>query len=1531
MKRAICTAICLFILSCATFCAQTPTPIPVTGNLSSILGNGQAYAGVSIQLLNCPSPVSIPGYSVIVQQGYQVQANPSGVVNTTVWSNDLINCNGTQGNSEYQLSYVANGAVQGTPQCYQVVSTQTWNLNTQSPIACTGSAPNPYGVSQIIAGSGVTISPTTGKGNVVINLTGGGGMIYPGAGIPNSSGSSWLTSYGVNGSGNVVLTTSPTLVTPTANTYNATTGYDINGTPFGTANLADWTNAGVVNGDCAVWNSGTSKWTPGSCGGSGTITLTGDVTGSGTGTIATSVVKVNGAAVPSSQGLVGTNGSGQIVAAGVPATNFKHWFTALGNTIAGISDTRVCMPGDSTFFGAYALPTAPSTSWATYGPDAQLANVFQSQYHILAQAASRFGSGSSVSISPSLLGDDPRFSVASQWTADTTTPVPGGYAMEATSAGDMAFTPVENIDTFTIHFLTGSGWGTFAAHIDGGSSTTQSTNGSPGIGTLVLTAGSVGVHTLHLTWSSGGVVKWWGAEGRDSTTHHVIFEQIGNSGATSANFSDTSNVWGAGESLPWSTLACDLVVQESGINDWNTSVPVATYKTNMQTTVTAQLAAGADVAEVSGNPSDTSQTGVTVATQLTYVTALQQVAAANSNAGLSTPLPFINNWQMFAGPVEAANYGYGYAQSFGQMAGIDGGLHPNLYGYYSSSVSIASGILTNPSTTNYQLQTFASNPYWKTGSSNVEVYFTDPPWWGHCDGTTDDHAALGNALYFYSSAFPSQTPGAFAVNLPYSYSSSQRTCLITGAVGVFGNNTLKGNGSIISYSGTGAALSVTGLQSSGSGQSIMRAKVQDLKVVLTAASGSVTGISATGNFQLDNVTVATNATPTSYTSLSVTDASAPPNGSVTNSSFDGPVSIDGSAGNGPDTQASLNFLNDKVGSGSTTMPSGNTSMVTVTNWRGGILNLNFPWMYNAWFPSSSTFFKITNTAATDFGSSAAININATPISDGGTPTLLTFSNSGGGSVPVVYGNIDTTGNNGGVTAISGSCNGVINIGNAIYENCAVLSGTGTVTTTGSPANPQLACFSGSTSITNCATAYATVAQLPSSISAGSHQFLTSYTASTETFTQAQPLCGDLSASSTTGTASSSTFCRGDGQWATPSGGGTTTNALTMNNGGSGAASGTTFNGSAAVTVSYNTLGAGGLAASNSWSGNQLFSATVTMGQLGIATSGGNFSSNIFYWQGDYWNGSAPVNDNWSMQNVLAATGSSPTSTLTFVHGGSSGIASVSIPYPTAVGNGSTATTQTTGDNTTKIATDAFVIANAGAGVTSVALSSATGNLFSTTPGTPVTASGTLDPDAQLKTQSANCVVAGPSSGSAAVPTCRTQVTADLPVGTVVSSTPAVGSSDTLNCSTGTGVQTFATTITRPAFTQVAGAMWKLIVTLAITTSGTPPTFLFEVEDGSNVVYSTAAGTFTVTSATNLVSSGEINQTIAVTGSSTTMYSGLTGLFPGVSSAANVQNRSPVLSSFNSTASATESVLFQCGTATGGNSATLIDLEYVKIR
>ena len=67
------------------------------------------------------------------------------------------------------------------------------------------------------------------------------------------------------------------------------------------------------------------------------------------------------------------------------------------------------------------------------------------------------------------------------------------------------------------------------------------------------------------------------------------------------------------------------------------------------------------------------------------------------------------------------------------------------------------------------------------------------------------------------------------------------------------------------------------------------------------------------------------------------------------------------------------------------------------------------------------------------------------------------------------------------------------------------------------------------------------------------------------------------------------------------GGGTTTNSLTMDNTGSGAASGTTFNGSAAKTISYNTIGAAPTL-------NPTFTGTITAASAtlsGTLTANGN--------------------------------------------------------------------------------------------------------------------------------------------------------------------------------------------------------------------------------------------------------------------------------------------------------------------------------------
>lgn len=124
---------------------------------------------------------------------------------------------------------------------------------------------------------------------------------------------------------------------------------------------------------------------------------------------------------------------------------------------------------------------------------------------------------------------------------------------------------------------------------------------------------------------------------------------------------------------------------------------------------------------------------------------------------------------------------------------------------------------------------------------------------------------------------------------------------------------------------------------------------------------------------------------------------------------------------------------------------------------------------------------------------------------------------------------------------------------------------------------------------------------------------------------------------------------------------------------------------------------------------------------------------------------------------------------------------------------------------------------AGGGVSSVGLVGS-GDLFSTTASTPVTGSGNLNVDAQLKTQLANCLVAGPSSGSAAAPTCRALVNADFPstlaptisganlsaLPTSPTLYPILNQSTTGNAATATALSTSAPALEVPAWLQFLG-------------------------------------------------------------------------------------------------------------------------------
>jgi hypothetical protein len=117
---------------------------------------------------------------------------------------------------------IANGGTGSTSTQFVDLAT---NVTGTLPVGNGGTGAATFTANNVLLGNGTSafqvVAPGT-LGNVLqsdgttwVSASAPSGMVYPGAGIPNSTGTSWGTSYSTSGSGTVVaLTTSPSFTSP---------------------------------------------------------------------------------------------------------------------------------------------------------------------------------------------------------------------------------------------------------------------------------------------------------------------------------------------------------------------------------------------------------------------------------------------------------------------------------------------------------------------------------------------------------------------------------------------------------------------------------------------------------------------------------------------------------------------------------------------------------------------------------------------------------------------------------------------------------------------------------------------------------------------------------------------------------------------------------------------------------------------------------------------------------------------------------------------------------------------------------------------------------------------------------------------------------------------------------------------------------------------------------------------------------------------------------------------------------------------
>jgi hypothetical protein len=369
---------------------------------------------------------------------------------------------------------------------------------------------------------------------------------------------------------------------------------------------------------------------------------------------------------PSSVAITGGTARG-ILIDGIPtgfSQSMPKWRKALAGVRAKTAYAKIACVGDSETYGNMATGTNANIVAANY--PTRLSEILNA--NIPAIAASFFGDGSWGA--GSINSADPRITPGA-WAGNGPNSV-GGASWTATSAATFAFAPGVAIDTVDVWSFSNTGLGSFSVNVDGGATLATVSENAAAAAFKTTVSTTLATHTINAVWASGSAF-FFGMDAYSSATKSVRVLNMGRGSAASSYWNTPNAPFDPASALQ--VVAPDLTIIMLGVNDWQTSVSVGTYMTNMQALITAAKVSG-DVLLVSPLPTNPANSPfVPNATQQGFVQACYALAASNN-------VPLLD-----------MNYRFGGSFSAGSQWYSSDGIHPLGIGYSDMALAVAKSIL----------------------------------------------------------------------------------------------------------------------------------------------------------------------------------------------------------------------------------------------------------------------------------------------------------------------------------------------------------------------------------------------------------------------------------------------------------------------------------------------------------------------------------------------------------------------------------------------------------------------------------------------------------------------------------------------------------------------------------------------------------------------------------------------------------------------------------------------------------------------